>query len=73
MYLIIDNYDSFTYNIYQYLSELTEKEIRVVRNDRITIQEIEHLKPEGIIISPGPGIPEEAGRSEEHTSELQSH
>ncbi len=63
MYLIIDNYDSFTYNIYQYLSELTEKEIRVVRNDRITIQEIELIKPEGIIISPGPGIPEEAGIS----------
>ena len=43
MYLIIDNYDSFTYNIFQYMTELTDKEIRVVRNDRITVQEIENL------------------------------
>ncbi len=61
MYLLIDNYDSFTYNIYQYLTELTKKEIKVVRNDRITCDGIEALRPEGIIISPGPGRPEEAG------------
>ncbi len=61
MYLIIDNYDSFTYNIYQYLSELTTKDITVVRNDRITVDEIAGLHPEAIIISPGPGRPEDAG------------
>jgi len=65
MYLIIDNYDSFTYNIFQYLSELTTEEIRVKRNDKITLKEIEAMKPEGIIISPGPGRPENAGISVE--------
>lgn len=63
MYVIIDNYDSFTYNLYQYLSELTDKEIYVVRNDKIGTDEVERLNPEGIIISPGPGRPEEAGIS----------
>jgi anthranilate synthase/phosphoribosyltransferase len=63
MYLIIDNYDSFTYNIFQYMTELTDKEIKVVRNNRITVEEIENLDPEGIIISPGPGRPEDAGIS----------
>lgn len=63
MYLIIDNYDSFTYNIFQYMTELTDKEIKVVRNDRTTIEEIENLNTEGIIISPGPGRPEDAGIS----------
>lgn len=63
MYIIIDNYDSFTYNIYQYLCELTSKEVKVFRNDRITLAEIEALNPEGLIISPGPGRPEEAGIS----------
>ncbi|RKX84073.1 MAG: bifunctional anthranilate synthase component II/anthranilate phosphoribosyltransferase [Spirochaetes bacterium] len=63
MYLIIDNYDSFTYNLYQYLSELTEKEIFVVRNDKISTAEIERMNPEGLIISPGPGRPENAGVS----------
>jgi len=61
MYLLIDNYDSFTYNLYQYLTELTKKGVMVARNDRITIPEIRSLAPEGIIISPGPGRPEEAG------------
>jgi anthranilate synthase/phosphoribosyltransferase len=65
MYLILDNYDSFTYNIYQYLIELTDKEVRVVRNDKTTIEEIRTLAPEGIIISPGPGRPEDAGISVE--------
>ncbi len=62
MLLLIDNYDSFTYNLYQYLSELGE-EVEVARNDKITLDEIEELKPERIVISPGPGRPENAGIS----------
>ncbi|MFP4179389.1 MAG: bifunctional anthranilate synthase component II/anthranilate phosphoribosyltransferase [Spirochaetaceae bacterium] len=61
MILILDNYDSFTYNLFQTLSEITVEEIYVVRNDRITIEEIGELSPSSIIISPGPGRPEEAG------------
>ena len=61
MYLIIDNYDSFTYNLFQYLMQMGEKEVKVIRNDRITLSEIEQMGPEGIIISPGPGRPENAG------------
>ena len=64
MLLLIDNYDSFTYNLYQYLSELGE-EVQVARNDKITLDEIEGLKPERIVISPGPGRPEDAGISNE--------
>jgi len=64
MLLMIDNYDSFTYNLVQYLGELGE-EITVFRNDKITIQEIEGLKPEKIVISPGPGVPGKAGISME--------
>lgn len=60
MILLIDNYDSFTYNLFQYISEL-DKEVQVVRNDKITIDEIRNLEPEAIILSPGPGTPEEAG------------
>ena len=59
---MIDNYDSFTYNLVQYLGELGE-DIRVFRNDRITVPEIEELKPEKIVISPGPCTPKEAGIS----------
>ena len=59
---MIDNYDSFTYNLVQYFGELGE-EIRVFRNDKITIQEIEKLDPERIVISPGPCTPKEAGIS----------
>jgi anthranilate synthase/aminodeoxychorismate synthase-like glutamine amidotransferase len=59
---MIDNYDSFTYNLVQYLGELGE-DIRVFRNDKITIPEIERLKPERIVISPGPCTPKEAGIS----------
>jgi anthranilate synthase/aminodeoxychorismate synthase-like glutamine amidotransferase len=59
---MIDNYDSFTYNLVQYLGELGE-EIIVFRNDKITIQEIKRLKPEKIVISPGPGVPGKAGIS----------
>ena len=62
MLLMIDNYDSFTYNLVQYLGELGE-DIRVFRNDRITIPDIEELKPEKIVISPGPCTPKEAGIS----------
>ncbi|MEY8189241.1 aminodeoxychorismate/anthranilate synthase component II [Peribacillus simplex] len=64
MILLIDNYDSFTYNLYQYLGEV-EKEIIVKRNDEITIAEIEELNPMAIVISPGPGRPEDAGISME--------
>lgn len=64
MLLMIDNYDSFTYNLVQYLGELGE-DIRVFRNDKITIQEIEKLNPEKIVISPGPCTPNEAGISVE--------
>jgi anthranilate synthase component 2 len=62
MLLMIDNYDSFTYNIVQYFGELGE-EVVVYRNDRITLEEIEALKPARIVISPGPCSPEEAGIS----------
>jgi anthranilate synthase component 2/para-aminobenzoate synthetase component 2 len=62
MLLMIDNYDSFTYNLVQYLGELGQ-DIRVYRNDKITIKEIENLKPETIVISPGPCTPNEAGIS----------
>jgi anthranilate synthase/phosphoribosyltransferase len=61
MILIIDNYDSFTWNLYQYLCELTSEEVRVVRNDRISLEEVEELKPSRLVLSPGPGRPEEAG------------
>ena len=63
MFIIIDNYDSFTYNLYQYLLEASGDEVRVFRNDKITLEEIERLAPRGIIISPGPGRPEEGGVS----------
>lgn len=62
MLLMIDNYDSFTYNLVQYLGELGE-DITVFRNDKITISEIEKLGPERIVISPGPCTPNEAGIS----------
>ncbi|MDD4874087.1 MAG: aminodeoxychorismate/anthranilate synthase component II [Dehalococcoidales bacterium] len=64
MLLLIDNYDSFTYNLSQYLSELKE-DVMVVRNDKITIGEIEKLKPQRIVISPGPATPLQAGISNE--------
>ncbi|MEA1929146.1 MAG: bifunctional anthranilate synthase component II/anthranilate phosphoribosyltransferase [Candidatus Auribacterota bacterium] len=64
MILLIDNYDSFVYNLKQYMEELGE-EVTVRRNDQITIEEIETLNPASIVISPGPGRPEEAGLSVE--------
>ena len=62
MLLMIDNYDSFTYNLVQYLGELGE-DIRVFRNNKITIKEIEEMSPRRIVISPGPCTPKEAGIS----------
>ena len=64
MILMIDNYDSFTYNVVQYLAEL-DADVQVYRNDEITIAEIEKLAPEKIVISPGPCTPNEAGISVE--------
>ncbi len=68
MILVIDNYDSFTYNLVQYLGELGTElpvaaKIEVYRNDKIDLEKICHLKPNGIVISPGPGRPEDAGIS----------
>lgn len=60
MILLIDNYDSFSYNLYQLIGEINPN-IRVIRNDEMTIQQIEALAPERIILSPGPGRPEQAG------------
>ena len=62
MLLLIDNYDSFTYNLYQYLCELGA-EVEVIRNDKTTIEDIEAMQPEGIVVSPGPCTPREAGIS----------
>jgi len=62
MILVIDNYDSFTYNLVQYLGEMNI-ELQVFRNDKITIDEIRKLKPDAIVISPGPCTPKEAGIS----------
>ena len=68
MILVIDNYDSFTYNLVQYLGELGAKlpvasELQVYRNDKIDLAKIRHLNPDGIVISPGPGRPDDAGIS----------
>lgn len=60
MILLIDNYDSFTYNLYQYIGEVY-KDIKVVRNDDIKIDDIKDMDIKGIILSPGPGVPEKAG------------
>jgi len=64
MLLLIDNYDSFTYNLFQYLSELGE-EVVVVRNDKTTLEEIDKMEPQRIVISPGPSTPLRAGISNE--------
>jgi anthranilate synthase/aminodeoxychorismate synthase-like glutamine amidotransferase len=64
MLLLIDNYDSFTYNLYQYLCELGA-DVRVVRNDKASVGEVEGMRPERIVISPGPCTPREAGISVE--------
>lgn len=62
MILIVDNYDSFTYNLYQYVGQYTT-EVEVVRNDRATVEEVDARNPSGILISPGPGRPDDAGIS----------
>ena len=62
MILLLDNYDSFTYNLYQYLGELGAQ-VEVVRNDQATVEELEAMSPERIVISPGPCTPKEAGVS----------
>jgi anthranilate synthase/aminodeoxychorismate synthase-like glutamine amidotransferase len=69
MLLVIDNYDSFTYNLVQYLGELGQ-EVRVFRNDAVTVDEIADLKPDRIVISPGPCTPKEAGISVETITRL---
>lgn len=61
MIALIDNYDSFTYNLYQYIGEFDE--VKIFRNDEITVEELKKLKPNGIVISPGPGRPEDSGES----------
>ena len=60
MILLIDNYDSFTYNLYQYLCELGAK-VKVVRNDKVSISEVKKMNPTGLVLSPGPGTPKKAG------------
>ncbi|MEO6861389.1 MAG: aminodeoxychorismate/anthranilate synthase component II [Microcoleus sp.] len=75
MIIVIDNYDSFTYNLVQYLGELgaelpVAKEVQVYRNDQITLAEIRRLQPAAVVISPGPGRPEDAGISLELIKEL---
>ncbi len=61
MILLIDNYDSFTYNLYHYIIQAGEKEVLVRRNDKISVDEIQKLNPRGIVLSPGPCSPNEAG------------
>jgi anthranilate synthase component 2 len=70
MILIIDNYDSFTYNLYQYIGEI-HPDIKVLRNDEFTLEDLKQLSLEAIIISPGPGRPENAGLSIEVIKEFQ--
>ena len=75
MIIVIDNYDSFTYNLVQYLGELgtaltVAAKIKVYRNDKISVAEIRDLKPDGVVISPGPGRPENAGISQQLIQEL---
>ena len=69
MILMIDNYDSFTYNLVQYLGELGQ-DVRVVRNDELSVEQIRKLAPERIVISPGPGTPDQAGVTLEMIAKL---
>ena len=70
MILLIDNYDSFVYNLAAYFKELNQ-DIKVIRNDAMSVEEIEKLKPSHIILSPGPGYPKDAGVCEEVVRKLQ--
>ncbi len=69
MILLIDNYDSFSYNLYQLIGE-TEPDIKVIRNDECTVDEIRSMRPSAIILSPGPGRPEDAGICEDVVRQL---
>ena len=69
MILIIDNYDSFTYNLYQLIGSI-EPDMKVVRNDAVTVDDIRQMKPSAIVLSPGPGRPSDAGVCEEVVKEL---
>jgi len=60
MILLVDNYDSFTFNLFQYLGELGS-EVKVVRNDALSVEDALALRPDRIVISPGPGVPDDAG------------
>jgi len=71
MLLVIDNYDSFTYNLVQYLGELGAQ-IKVLRNDKVTLSDIQRLRPERIVISPGPGRPVDAGISKKVIEQFMS-
>ncbi len=71
MILLIDNYDSFTYNLYHYLIQAGAKEVLVKRNDEISVEEIKKLNPRGIVLSPGPCTPNEAGICLEVIEKLQ--
>ena len=71
MIVLIDNYDSFSYNLYQLLGSITP-DIRVIRNDTMTVEELKKLQPEAIILSPGPGRPEDAGICVETVEKLGS-
>lgn len=64
MILLVDNYDSFAYNLYQLIGSI-DPNIKVIRNDEMTVDEIEKIDPNAIVISPGPGKPSEAGNIEE--------
>ncbi len=70
--LMIDNYDSFTYNLVQYLGELGQ-DVRVVRNDELSVEQIRKLAPDRIVISPGPGTPDQAGVTLEMIAKLGAH
>ncbi|MEO0373421.1 MAG: aminodeoxychorismate/anthranilate synthase component II [Cyanobacteria bacterium P01_A01_bin.17] len=77
MIIVVDNYDSFTYNLVQYLGELASdfpvaKDLQVYRNDKISLEQVKALAPDAIVISPGPGRPEDAGVSMELIRELGS-
>ena len=69
MILLIDNYDSFSYNLYQAVGQVNP-DIKVVRNDELTVEEIRQMAPESLILSPGPGRPKEAGICEQAAKEL---
>lgn len=71
MILLIDNYDSFSYNLVQLVGSIAKEEIRVIRNDEMSAEEVEKLSPDAIILSPGPGKPEDAGICEEVVRKMQ--